>query len=608
MLAGTVHWTDAHFGYRIGSPRGDLSFDRRDNGSGMPKCVVVDIAFTWGADRQLYTRWHDLIIYELHTRGFTMRHPLVLPQHRGTFAALSSPFIIEYLSRLGVTAVELMPIHAFVDDRYLVQKRLRNYWGYSSICFFAPDPRYLSEPSLSEFKTMVRHLHEAGIELILDVVYNHTAEGNQLGPTLSLRGIDNASYYRLVPGDERYYVDFTGCGNTLNLQHPRVLQLVTDSLRYWVQEMHVDGFRFDLATTLARRTYDFDWTSGFLNAVQQDPVLSRAKLISEPWDLGSGGYQVGNFPPGWSEWNDKYRDGVRRFWRGDRGMIPELASRLTGSSDIFERGGRRPRASINFITAHDGFTLHDLVSYNHKHNDANLEDNRDGTDNNNSWNCGVEGPTDDSRILALRAQQKRNMLATLLLSEGVPMLLGGDELSHTQYGNNNAYCQDNDISWLQWTDVDREGGDLFEFTRTLIAIRLRHPVFRRPRFFGGIPTGQTGGLKDITWLLPSGEEMREQAWHDHGRRAFGALVSGDTGDRFVSLRGYPELDDTVLLLMNADDDSTDFTLPAAGGLKRWELLIDTRWPESLDRGTIFEAGAVLDQAARSLTLLVGRRG
>ena len=448
MIAGTLQWSDAHYGYRIGSPRADLSFDRRDNAAGMPKCVVVDTAFTWGNDRLLHTRWHDLIVYELHVRGFTMKHPDVPPAIRGTFAGLSSPATIEYLTRLGITAVELLPIHYFLDDRYLVERGLRNYWGYSPISFFAPDPRYLSAANLGEFKTMVSRLHDAGIEIVLDVVFNHTAEGNQLGPTLSLRGIDNDSYYALAE-DPRYYVDYTGCGNSLNLDHPHVLKMVTDSLRYWVNEMHVDGFRFDLATTLARRDRHFSKQSSFLAAIEQDPVLSRVKLIAEPWDLGPGGYRIGEFPAGWSEWNDRFRDGVRRFWRGD-GPIADMATRLTGSSDIFDRRGRRPRASLNFVTAHDGFTLRDLVSYDHKHNEANLDENRDGTNDNCSWNCGVEGPTDDPQVAALRERQQRNFLATLLLSQGIPMLLAGDEFGRTQCGNNNAYCQDNEIGWVDW--------------------------------------------------------------------------------------------------------------------------------------------------------------
>lgn len=600
QLYGHVRWTDANFGYRVGSSRADLSFDRRDNAAAMPKCVVVDTAFTWGEDRRLYHRWHELVAYELNVRGYTIKHPMVAHDVRGTFAGLSAPAVIEYLTRLGINAVELLPIHAFVDDRTLVERRLRNYWGYNSIGFFAPDPRYLSGSSLGEFKTMVKRLHEAGIEVILDVVYNHTAEGNHLGPTLSLRGIDNKSYYRLDDG--RYYVDYTGCGNTLNLAHPRTLQMVTDSLRYWVNEMHVDGFRFDLAPALGRREGNFQQTSAFLNAVQQDPTLSRVKLIAEPWDLSQGGYQLGNFPPGWSEWNDRYRDTVRRFWQGNDSVIPEFASRLTGSSDIFDHSGRRPRSSINFITAHDGFTLNDLVSYNEKHNEANLEHNRDGHDANYSWNCGLEGPTHDDAINNLRAQQKRNLLATLMLSQGVPMLLAGDELSNTQYGNNNAYCQDNQIGWISWTDVTFDP-ELVEFVRELIALRKRHPVFRRPHYFAGAATGPSH-LKDITWIDPSGREMTGDDWHDSSRRVLGAMFGGDTGDRFISLRGYPEFDDTFLMLLNANDRDLGFTLPTIPAFHGWKLIIDTTFPEPIERDTRFLPGSSFSLKARTLSLLV----
>jgi isoamylase len=600
QLFGYVRWTDANFGYRVGSSRGDLSFDRRDNAAGVPKCVVVDTAFTWGEDRRLYTRWHEMVIYEMHVRGFTIKHPLVPPEHRGTFAGLSAPAVIEYLTRLGITAVELLPVHAAVDDRYLVERRLRNYWGYNSIGFFAPDPRLLSGASLGEFKTMVKRLHEAGIEVLLDVVYNHTAEGNHLGPTLSFRGIDNKSYYRLQE-DERYYADYTGCGNTLNLEHPRTLQLVTDSLRHWVNEMHVDGFRFDLAPTLGRRDDEFTRTSSFLSALQQDPVLARVKLIAEPWDVAHGGYQLGNFPAGWSEWNDRYRDGVRRFWQGNDGMIPEMASRLTGSSDIFNRQGRRPRSSVNFITAHDGFTLQDLVSYDRKHNEANLEDNRDGHDANYSWNCGSEGLTDDQRIQHLREQQKRNMLATLLLSQGLPMLLAGDEIANTQLGNNNAYCQDNEIGWINWNE--NLDPDLLDFVRRLIELRKAHPVFRRPHFFGG-NLRSPSGLKDITWIDATGREMPDSDWHDHGRRLLGALFGGDTGDQFLSLRGYPEYDDTFLLLMNAHDHEIAFNLPTIASFTGWQLLFETVRPDPIAADTPFLPGAVYPLRARSFALLI----
>ncbi|MBV8198380.1 MAG: glycogen debranching protein GlgX [Candidatus Eremiobacteraeota bacterium] len=568
MVTGGIVWSDAHFGYRVGSPRGDLSFDRRDNAAGMPKCVVVDTAFTWGNDRLLHTRWHDLIVYELHVRGYTMRHPSVTPAVRGTFAGLSSPVVIDYLNRLGITAIELLPVHNFVDERHLVENGLRNYWGYSPISFFAPCPKYLSRPDLGEFKTMVSRMHAAGIEVFLDVVYNHTGEGTAMGPTLSFRGIDNKSYYRLVPHDERHYVDYTGCGNSLNLDHPRVLKMVTDSLRYWVNEMHVDGFRFDLATTLARRDGLFSTNSTFLTSLEQDPILSRVKLIAEPWDLGPEGYHLGDFPAGWSEWNDRFRDCVRRYWRGD-GSVPELATRLTGSSDLFDRRGRRPRASVNFVTAHDGFTLNDLVSYDVKHNEANLEENRDGAEENFSWNCGVEGPTDDPNVRALRAKQKRNFFATLLLSQGMPMLLAGDELGHTQNGNNNCYCQDNELSWIDWRDES-----LVESVRNLIAIRSSHPVFRRPRFFRGAPTAGSP-LKDISWFAPEGREMTNADWEDRSRLCFGALLGGDPGDRFVSLQGYPEVDESFLLLFNGHDAAFDFVLPVATGVAGWRPLADT---------------------------------
>jgi isoamylase len=597
MITGGIVWSDAHFGYRVGSARADLSFDRRDNAAGMPKCIVVDTAFTWGNDRLLHTRWHDLIVYEMHVRGYTMKHPGVPPSLRGTFAGLASPGVTDYLSRLGVTAIELLPVHNYVDERHLIEKGLRNYWGYSPISFFAPCPRYLSRHDLGEFKTMVSRMHDAGIEIILDVVFNHTGEGNHLGPTLSFRGIDNKSYYRLVPNEERYYVDYTGCGNSLNLDHPRVLKMVTDSLRYWVNEMHVDGFRFDLATTLARRDGHFNPNSNFLASLEQDPVLSRVKLIAEPWDLGHDGYHVGDFPAGWSEWNDRFRDGVRRFWRGD-GPVPDLATRLTGSSDLFDRRGRRPRASLNFVTAHDGFTLADLVAYDGKHNDANLEDNRDGTDENWSWNCGAEGPTDDLAVLELRKRQKRNFLATLLLSQGLPMMLAGDELSHTQGGNNNAYCQDNDLSWIDWHDDELVG-----FVRHLIAIRRSHPVFRRPRFFRGVATELP--LKDITWFSPEGREMTQPDWEDLSRRCFGALLGGDPGDRFISLHGYPELDDTFLILLNGHPDPMEFVLPSAPGIARWTAVVNTAVAEVPPHRKTFTPGEPLVMIGRSLTLLVG---
>jgi glycogen operon protein len=596
-LTGTFRWSDAHFGYRLGHRAQDLSFDRRNNAAGMPKCRVVDTAYTWAQDRPPRRPWHETILYELHVRGFTMLHPDVPQALRGTFAGLSTPAAIRYLRGLGITAVELLPVQAFVDDRLLLGRRLRNYWGYNTIAFFAPHPPYLAGATLTEFKALVQHLHDAEIEVILDVVYNHTAEGNQLGPTLCFRGIDNASYYRLVPGDGRHYMDFTGCGNALNLRHPCVLQLVMDSLRYWVEEMHVDGFRFDLATTLAREKQDFDQHSGFLDAVHQDPVLSQVKLIAEPWDVGHGGYRVGQFPPGWAEWNDRYRDTVRRFWKGDPGQVGELASRMTGSSDAFDRKGRRPWASINFVTAHDGFTLHDVVSYDRKHNEANQENNRDGTDANHSWNCGVEGPTEDPLVRQLRERQKRNLLATLLLSQGVPMILAGDETGRSQRGNNNAYCQDNEISWIEW-EIDADGGRLNEFIRQLIRLRRDHTVFRRHRFFHGLRTPESE-IKDITWLLPEGRERRPEDWHDPEDRCLGCVLSGEAHEYHVTAFGEPEPDDTFLMILNAHSGPVAFTLPPARFGARWEGLIDTNVEGPL-QPRIYRAGEAFPAAGRSL--------
>ncbi|MEO6990467.1 MAG: glycogen debranching protein GlgX [Candidatus Baltobacteraceae bacterium] len=595
LLAGTLRWSDAHFGYRVGSQRADLSFDRRDNASGMPKCVVVDTAFTWGDDRQLRTRWHESIVYELHVRGFTMLHPGVAPAYRGTFAGLSSPESLDYLQRLGITAIELLPIHAALDDRHLVERRLRNYWGYNSLGFFAPEPRYLAGRGLSEIKTTVKRLHAAGIEVILDVVFNHTAEGNQLGPTLSFRGIDNASYYRLVAGESRFYFDVTGTGNTLNLTQPHVLQMVLDSLRYWAQDMHVDGFRFDLATALARGDSTmFEWHSGFLSAMQQDPILSRLKLIAEPWDVGEGGYQVGNFPPGWSEWNDRYRDTVRRFWQGNDGVVPSLAFRLTGSSDLFDHHGRRPRSSVNFVTAHDGFTLYDLVSYNGKHNEANFEENRDGHGENHSWNSGAEGETDDPEIRRLRVQRRRNFLATLLISQGLPMLLAGDEFGQTQGGNNNAYAQDNEMTWLDWKKAGSDES-LVDFVRTLTALRLRHPVFRRPQFFFGASDAQSG-LKDITWLSPAGREIWAEEWETEHTRTLGLMLGGDPN----------EADDGFVVLMNAHFEDVPFAMPQTADFLDWSVAVDTTWPPR-DPPTPLLGGDIYDVRARSMAVLAGRR-
>lgn len=602
-LLGPLRWSDAQFGYRIGAKRDDLTMDTRDNARGMPKCRVIDPAFTWGDDRPPRIPWHDTVIYEAHVRGFTKQHPDVRPGLRGTYAGMASAPAVEHLQRLGVTTVELMPVHAFIDDRYLVEKGLRNYWGYNSVAYFAPEPRYSASGNVSEFKTMVKTLHSAGIEVILDVVYNHTAEGNHLGPTLSLRGIDNAAYYRLVPDNPREYMDFTGCGNTLNMVHPRVLQLIMDSLRYWVLEMHVDGFRFDLAPALARELYEVDRLGAFFDIIRQDPVLSQVKLIAEPWDLGEGGYQVGNFPSGWAEWNDRYRDTMRAFWKGDGDLIGEFASRLTGSSDLYQSSGRRPHASINYICSHDGFTLLDLVSYNDKHNLANGEDNRDGTDNNLSYNYGVEGPTEDPEVRAVRARQKRNFLATLFLSQGVPMLLAGDEMGRTQSGNNNAYCQDNETSWVHW-ELDDEQRELLAFTERLIKLRHEHPVFRRRNFFHGREI-RGSGIKDILWLTPEGREMTDEEWDKSFARCLGVYLAGRAlGDR--DERGRPVTDDNFLLLVNAYHEAIDFHLPAISGRDQWQVLLDTCAGHGPRLGGVHDAETTYPLQGRSLVLLLER--
>jgi len=604
-LVGGLKWDDAVFGYTVGHDKGDLSFDQRDSARYMPKCQVVDPAFTWG--RPIDPRpWHENIIYEMHAKGFTMRHPEVPREARGTFGGLSALPVVDYLRDLGITAVELLPVHAFLQDRHLIDRGLRNYWGYNSIGFFAPHPEYLGRGGLNEFKAFVQRMHDAGIEVILDVVYNHTAEGNHMGPTLSFRGIDNRSYYYLMPDDERYYQDFTGTGNTLELRHPHVLRMVTDSLRYWVHDMGVDGFRFDLATTLARVEGTYDEHASFLDAVAQDPVLSAVRLIAEPWDTGMGGYQVGNFPPGWAEWNDQYRDTLRRYWKGDEGMLPILASRLSGSADIYNKRGRRTWASINFITAHDGFTLRDLVSYNQKHNEANKEDNRDGSDNNNSWNCGVEGPTDDPTIRALRIRQMQNFLTSLLLSQGVPMIVAGDEFGRSQQGNNNAYCQDSEISWLDWTGIDEEGSNLLAFTKRLIALRHEHIVFHRDRFFHGQIIKGTG-VKDVIWLGPDGAEMAEERWEDPTARMLGLRLSGEAGLTHLTARGEQERDETFLILMNAHHEGGKFRIPDEDEKAHWEVVIDTAQTEAHDPDERHPAGAVVPIAARALKLLVLRR-
>ena len=594
-LFGAIKWSDAHYGYRLGSTREDLSFDRRDNARIMAKCRVVDPAFTWGNDRPPEVPWTDSVIYETHVRGFTMLHPAVPKPLRGTFAGMSVPTIIEYLKALGITAVELLPVHAFADERHLVAQGLRNYWGYNTIGFFAPEPRYMTTGVLSEFKTMVARLHEAGIEVILDVVYNHTGEGNHLGPTLSFRGIDNASYYRLMPGDKRYYINDTGTGNTLNMTHPRVLQMVMDSLRYWVTEMHVDGFRFDLATVLGRESYGFDPAGGFLDAVRQDPVLAGVKLIAEPWDVGPGVYQVGNFPPGWAEWNDRYRDTVRRYWRGDEGMLPELAGRIAGSSDLFEKRGRKAWSSVNFVTAHDGFTLEDLVSYNEKHNWANGEGNRDGHSANHSCNYGVEGPTDAPAVRAIRDRQKRNVLATLLLSQGTPMLLAGDEIGHTQLGNNNAYCQDGALTWLDWTRDDT--GDLLAYVKRLLALRKAHPVLRRPSFLHGRVTSPDG-LKDIGWYAPAGTEKTAEQWRNTHARCIGLLLNGHAGE-YLRPDGSNADDGVLLIVLNAHHESVPFTLPTVPGGRGWRCVLDTRVADGAGDGRMVLSGKAVDVDGRT---------
>jgi isoamylase len=593
---GQLEWNQACFGYTIGAENADLSFNELDSARYMPKCVVVDSGFDWKQNTHPRVAWDRTVLYELHVRGFTKRHPAVAETLRGTFAGLSTPEVIEYVKALGITSIELMPVQSFVNDSLLIEKGLTNYWGYNTIGFFAADPRYCAEPlrGVREFKEMVARFHDAGLEVILDVVYNHTAEGNERGPTLSFKGIDNASYYRLAP-DPRYYINDTGTGNTLNLSHPRVIQMVTDSLRYWVQEMHVDGFRFDLGTILAREPDGFDNRSGFLKVCSQDPVLSTVKLIAEPWDCGPGGYQVGRFPPGWAEWNDRFRDTVRDFWRAE---VPasEVAPRLYGSADLFDHLGRKPYASVNFVTAHDGFTLHDLVSYNERHNEANGEENRDGHDHNRSWNCGAEGHTDDEAIQALRRRQMRNLLATLLLSQGTPMLLAGDEFARTQKGNNNAYCQDNELSWVDWSLADTHYEQV-NFVRTLTHLRARYPILRRSRFLSA-KVNEDIGLKEITWINASGAEMEESQWADANMHCFGMLLDGRAQATGLKQRG---VDATLLLVLNAHHDVVNFTLPGHAGDERWTLLVDTNIEGKLVK-TAFAKGDEYAVTARSLLL------
>lgn len=598
QLVGKLQWSEALFGYTIGDPAGDLSFDERDSAPFVPKCKVIDPAFTWGEQPSLRTPWDRTVIYETHLRGISMRHPAVPEPQRGTCAGLTNPELLRHIRELGVSSVELLPVHAFVNDQHLLEKGMNNYWGYNSIGFFAPHPAYLSSGRISEFKEMVAHLHKAGLELILDVVYNHTAEGNERGPTLSMRGIDNASYYRLLPDERRYYINDSGTGNTLDLSHPCVLQMVTDSLRYWATEMRVDGFRFDLATILGRYADGFNERHSFLVACRQDPVLSKVKLIAEPWDCGPGGYQVGGFAPGWAEWNDKFRDNVRAYWKGDRGELGELARRLTASGDLYNQRGRRPFASVNFITAHDGFTLRDVVSYDHKHNEANDENNQDGTDRNLSWNHGSEGATDDPSIRSLRVQQMRNLLATLLFAQGTPMLLAGDEFGRTQHGNNNAYCQDNELSWVDWT-LDDEGRELLAFSQHLIALRRSYPILRRQRFLVGHYNEELD-VKDVTWLAPDGSEMTEEHWHDEEARCMGMLMDGRAQPSGVKRSGA---DATLLLLLNADHQPCEFQLPEVHGGRQWLCLVDTHTAQTVPRPVQQDAVELHGRTLQLLELL-----
>jgi isoamylase len=599
-FVGELKWDPACFGYTLGAEGDDLTFDERDSAPFIPKSVVTDSGFDWRQSVKPLVPWDRTIVYETHVRGYTKLHPAVPEKLRGTFAGLAVPEVIRYIKSLGVTSVELMPIHAFVNDSLLLDRGLTNYWGYNSIGFFAADPRYLADPrrGVQEFKEMVARFHDAGIEVILDVVYNHTAEGNERGPMLCFKGIDNASYYRLIPEQKRYYINDTGTGNTLNLSHPRVIQMVTDSLRYWVQEMRVDGFRFDLGTILAREPNGFDNQSGFLKACSQDPVLGAVKLIAEPWDCGPGGYQVGQFPPGWAEWNDNFRDTVRDFWRGEA-TAAAVSPRLYGSADIFDRFGRRPYASVNFVTAHDGFTLNDLVSYNDRHNEANGENNQDGHAHNRSWNCGAEGPTDDAGVNALRGRQMRNCLATVLLSQGTPMLLAGDEFARTQRGNNNAYCQDNDISWTDWSLAEINKSQV-QFVQQLTQLRSEYAVLRRNRFLSAA-LNERIGLKEITWINASGQEMSAEQWSDEQMRCFGMLLDGRAQTTGIRQRGQ---DATLLIVLNAFHDVVNFTLPGDAPEARWLLMLDTNRndTEPADRKINFVTGDVYAVTGRSVVV------
>ncbi|MEZ4570069.1 MAG: glycogen debranching protein GlgX [Thermomicrobiales bacterium] len=606
-ITGRVNWLAPIYGYSRGHNQMDLSFDTDDDAWGVPHSVVIDTAFDWDGDERLQLPWNETVIYETHVKGLTARHPEIPAPIRGTYAGLAHPVAIDYLQRLGVTAVELLPVHAILDESHLASHGLVNYWGYNTLGYLAPEPRYAASPDadgqVREFKRMVKALHAAGMEVILDVVYNHTGEDNEFGPTISFRGIDNPTYYRLAPGRERYYVDYTGTGNSLNVRHPQVLQLIMDSLRYWVQEMHIDGFRFDLASTLARHLHEVDRLAPFFNIIHQDPVLSSVKLIAEPWDVGEGGYQVGNFPLLWSEWNGKYRDTVRRFWRGDESYTDDLAFRLTGSSDLFGDDGRAPTASINFVTAHDGFTLHDLVSYNQKHNEANLEGNLDGSNENFSWNYGVEGPTTDPEIADVRERQMRNLLATLLFSQGVPMICGGDEIGRTQRGNNNPYCQDNEISWYDWNTGAREQA-LFDYTRRLIELRKQHPSLRRTAFFNGRPANGSNGSRDIIWLRPDASEMTSADWSTGWIRSLGVLLPGEGLNEYDGY-GNKLADDTLLILLNAHSEPVTFVAPEADAQAGWTVVVDSAARDSdLSRPCCsWKEGQTIELSGRSLMLL-----
>jgi isoamylase len=600
-IAGKIEWNDALFGYDLHHSDKDLTRSDTDSAPYLPKCVVIDPTFDWEGDQQLRIPYHRSIIYETHVRGFTMQHPEIPEEIRGSYSALAHPVTIDYLRKLDITAVELMPVHHFIADRHLIEKGLTNYWGYNTIGYFAPEVRYSSTgvfgEQVNEFKQMVKDLHKAGIEVILDVVYNHTAEGNELGPTLSFRGVDNQSYYRLNHDDKRYYFDYTGTGNTLNANLPNVLRLMMDSLRYWIIDMHVDGFRFDLASTLARELHEVDKLSAFFDIIYQDPIISQVKLIAEPWDVGEGGYQVGQFPPGWAEWNGKYRDCIRDYWRGADSMLGEFAQRFTGSPDLYQGNDRSPTASINFITAHDGFTLNDLVSYNEKHNEANGEDNNDGENHNRSWNCGEEGPTQNEEILKLRQQQKRNLLTTLFLSQGVPMLLAGDEFGRTQQGNNNAYCQDNEISWVDWKNADKE---LLSFTQSLIKLRKEHQVFCRRRWFQGQPIIGVG-LEDIAWFLPEGTELTDEHWNNGFAKSLGVYLNGK-GIHPVGYDGQHIVDDSFYVIFNAHHEAIDYQLPSSKYGKQWKPVLNTALAEPTN-GKKYEAGGLVNVAGRSIMVL-----